>query len=423
MSKPEIRGWASVGLTTVVVALGGFLAWSATAPLAGGAVADGIVRVAGHRKEIRHKDGGLIAEILVRDGEAVRAGQALLRLDDVDARALVDLLQGQRDAVLAREARLIAEATGAHSIDFPADLTARAALSPVGEILAGQRGIFTSRRNALDQERIILSRRLDQQRSMIASFDAQLDAARRQVDLLTEERGAIEGLVARGLSPKPRLLSLSREIADRQGTIGDLLGRIVTANEAVAEAETRLAALDMGRDQDVALEIRATQEERVGLEEKLRSARAQLARTEIRAPRAGTVLGLRHHTVGGVVAPGDMLLELVPSDATLLVEARIRPVDIGSVQAGSAAKIRLAAANRDTPVLDGRVLTVAADVLSDERTGQTFYAAQVEVAPPPGLSLQPGMPVSVMVAAEARTLFGYLIRPISDSFFRAFAEH
>ncbi len=426
--RPPVRRTLLVGAATVVLGLGGFLIWAATAPLSSAALAPGIVKVDGNRKTVQHLEGGIIAELLVREGQRVAFGQPLLRLDNLEARALHQTLDGQTVALQAQEARLLAERDGLADLLFPAELEARRGEPRVAETLEGQARIFESRKAILDGQIGVVDQRIAQLRAQIAALEAQLVAGAEQLAFIREEIAGVNELVAKGLERRPRLLALRRTAAHIAGQQGDLQGRIAQAREGIAEAELQIINLRKARVEEASMELREVQTRRLELVERLPAAAAAVGRREVTAPQAGVVLNLRHHTVGGVVAPGQPILDLVPEHEPLIIEARVSPGDIDQVRAGLSAKVVLPAfKQRTTPQLEGGVVRVSADVLSDERTGRTYYTAQVAVEPRelerlPGITLQPGMPAEVIIESEARTLLDYLIQPITDSFRHAFRE-
>lgn len=421
--RPPVRGTVLAGVAALALGFGGFGAWAARAPLAGAAIAPGVVAVDTSRKTIQHLEGGIIAELPVREGDRVEAGQVLVRLDDLEARALHGLLQGEYFALRAQEVRLEAERDGRAELFFPAGLDRAPA-----EILAGQRRIFESGREALAGRIDVLGRRIAQLEAQIAALDAQLAAGRDQLALVAEEVAGVRAMVEKGLERKPRLLALERQAASLAGQQGEYANRIAQAREAIAEAEMEILNARRSQVEKAALELRETGMRRAEVEERLATATVALGRREVVAPQSGIVLNLRYHTLGGVVPPGGEILDLVPEGDPLVVEARIAPTDIDVVHPGLPARIALSAyKSRTTPHLDGRVLRVSADALADERTGQPFFRAEIEVdarqvAMLEAIRLRPGMPVEAFIETGERTLLDYLVQPLADSFRRAFRE-
>ncbi len=425
---PPVRTLIAAGALAALVGFGGFGGWAALAPLASAAIAPGTVTVDGNRKTVQHLDGGIIAEILVREGDRVAAGQPVMRLDDLETRSTIALLDGQVWALAAQEARLAAERDGRADVTFPAELTALTGERAVAEILAGQQRIFASRRTSLDSRAEVIRQRIAQQQAQIAALDAQRAAGRGQLALIAEEVVGVEIMVRQGLERKPRLLALQRQQVELEGQQGDLANRMAQAREAIAQAELEILSLRDDRQSEIATELRDVQVRLAEAREKRAAAAVRQGRRDVVAPVAGVVMKLRHFAPGAVVTPGGDILDLVPQDEPLVIDAHVSPTDIDVVRAGLPAKVVLSAfKSRTTPQLAGRVTRVSADALTDERTGTAYYRAQVEVdagelAALDGVHLQPGMPAETLILTGERTLLRYLLQPIEDSFRRAFRE-
>lgn len=425
---PSIGALILVGGLLAATGLGGFGGWAAMAPLASAAVAPGVVAADSNRKTIQHLDGGIVADIMVRDGDRVEAGQPLMRLDDLETRSTVALLEGQLWALLAQEARLLAERDGLDAIRFPETLTSRADDPATAGIMAGQERIFATRRDGLQRRREVAGQRSAQLQAQIAGLTAQREAGKGQLALIREETEAIAEMVAHGLERKPRLLGLMRQATGLEGQQGDLANRIAQAGEAIVQAEFELLSQISDRQSEVAAELRNVQTRRDETEEKLAAARIRQHRRDVTAPEAGTVMNSRFFAPGAVAAPGAAILDLVPLDDRLVIEARINPTDIDVVRAGLTARVTLSAFHgRTTPKLDGSVARVSADALHDDRSGMAYYLARVEVDADQlralkHVRLQPGMPVETLIETGERTLLRYLIQPLEDSLRRAFRE-
>lgn len=424
---PPVRRPIVAGLAAVALGLGGFGSWAALAPLSSAAVAPGVIQVESSRKAVQHRDGGIIAELLVREGDRVAAGQLLLRLDDVESRAEFDVLEQQYHASLAQEARLIAERDQT-DLRWPAILERHAARVEVAKILAGQEHILRSRRETLAGQVDIMNRRIGQFEAQISALDAQLSAGARQRELIREELANVGALVARGLERKPRLLALEREAARLDGAQGDYRGRIAQMREAIAEAELQIIELRAARQEEVAAELQDVEGRRTEIEEKLTAAEAQLVRHEVLAPEAGTVLNLRYFAPGGVIPAGGTILDIVPQEDRLVIDAQVQPADIDEVTGGMPAQVVLAGLKgQTTPYLDGWVVRVSPDALTDERTGVSYFVARVEVNRAQlnrlaDVEMSPGMPAEVLIVNRERTALDYLLQPLRDSFRRAWRE-
>ena len=427
----RVRAPLICGTVIIATFAGVFGVWAALAPLAGGAVASGVISPEGSKRTIQHLEGGILAAILVRDGDVVAKGQPLVVFEDVKARSRVQMLNAQRHAHQANLARLAAEDAGAPAIDFPQALRAREATDArVAELLASQRQLFRTRRERLAAEKDMLRERIDQIAEEIRGLEAQVMSASRQLEIIAEEIEDKAGLVRRNLMPKPELLALRRIEAGILGDRGDFEARIARAKQEISEAELRLVTLAAERAAENAEERDRRLSELAEIEEQLAEGEDVLERTVITAPVAGTVHDLRYKTVGGVVSPSDEIMRIVPAEDELLIEARVSPNDIDVVEAGMTAEVQLSAfSNRTTPRITGVVRSVAADRTVDEGTGQAFYLARVEVdraalAERLGDSaeLVPGMPAQVLIVATERTLLNYLVKPLMDAFQRSFRE-
>lgn len=422
-----VRGPVLLGCATIAAFFLGFGVWGGSAPLSSAAVAPGQVIVESNRMTVQHLEGGIIREILARDGDIVRANDVLVRLDDTKARTTLESLQGRYYAGLARQARLVAERDDQREIAYPAELRQSdhpAAVDAVG----GQRRIFEARRVWLDGQVAILQQQIAQSREEIAALEAQVRSETIQIGLIAEEIAGVEALVNKGLERRPRLLALQRTSEEINARRSDHTGQIARARQRIGEAELHMADLQNRRSDEITRELRETQDELFDLREKMLAARDVLDRVDIRSPRDGVVVGRRFHTVGGVIGPGEAVLDIVPQEEELIIEARVRMDDIDTVHVGLPAQIRLTAYHqRWTPTVDGRVRMVSADRLQDNRTGEPFFLARVAVdrealAALPHVQLYPGMPTEVLILTGARTALDYMLSPITGSFVRAFRE-
>ncbi|HLT77765.1 MAG TPA: HlyD family type I secretion periplasmic adaptor subunit [Ferrovibrio sp.] len=438
-----IAGAAALGLIVILAAFGGFGSWAALAPLSSAAIAPGEVTVDGYRKTVQHLDGGIVREILVGNGSAVSAGDVLIRLDDTAARASVALLAGRYIDALTREARLIAERddVAAPAMPVPA-LPARLSgvddalfdRAMIAEAWRGQLNIFHARRRALDGKGAVLRQRVEQYREEIAALRAQIAAEDRQLKLIAEELRDVQHLFDQGLHRKARLLELQRAEARLGGLRGEHLALVTRARQAMAGTELEIITLQNERLREVMQELREVQALLADVQERLIAAAATLQRTEIIAPQAGIVVGLAVHTPGAVIAPGERILDIVPQENRLMVEARVRPEDIDVVHQGLPAHVRLTAfSQRTTPVVGGRVVLVSADRLRDEpRRGgrelsdEGYYLARIELDREAlaalDLALYPGMPAEAMIVTGSRTALDYLLSPVTNALGRALRE-
>ena len=376
---------------------------------------------------MQHLEGGIVRDILVHEGDTVAEGQVLMRLDDTQTTTTVGLLRDQADAMRALEARLIAERNGAETVAFPPELESRRLEPSVAAVLDGQRRIFVSRKEGLDGQQHILEQRIEQLGAEIRGYKAQVASASEQISLIHDEIASVEALLAKGLERKPRLLALQRQASAIEGNRGEQLGFIAKAEQAIGETQLQAADLLNRRQNEIALELRETQDKLVEIEDKLHLASDIDRRTALTAPVAGRVVDMRVHTAGGVLRPGEPVLDIVPEADTLIVEARVNPTDIDSVRIGAPAQVSLTAfKTRTTPRLDGAVAKVSADALVGEDRS-SYYEAEVQIDPGElealaDVTLTPGMPAEVMIHTGERTFLQYIAQPIVDSFHRAFRE-
>jgi HlyD family type I secretion membrane fusion protein len=416
-----------VGLLVMVGFFGGFMAWAVLAPLSEAAIAPGVIKVEGTRRTIQHLEGGIVREILVRDGDRVAAGQVVMRLDEIQSGSTLEALRSQRAALLAQMARISAEMARAQDIPFPAELTV-ATDTRTMETVAGQRALFQARMSSLASQLSVLETRRDQARATISSAEGQLSASRRQLELIRQEEVMRRGLVNQGLARLPELLALQRGAVGLEGQVIDLQGQISRSRGSIAENDMQIRATLDQRMQEVGTEAREVAGRLAEVEERLRAAADVATRREILATEAGTIVNLRVFTLGAVVRPGDPLMDLVPSQDRLVAEVNVQPMDIDVVYPGLQAEIRLPAfKQRLVPYLHGQVTFVASDVTTDQQTRQTHYRAYIaidqdQLARLRGVTLTPGMPVEAHVLTGSRSFWHYMTQPIRDSMSRAFVE-
>lgn len=408
----------------------GLGAWSALAPLSSAAIASGVVETETNRKTIQHLEGGIVRRILVKNGDAVVAGQVLIELDDTKSRSERDSLRAQLWDAKARRGRLIAEQNGLDRIAHPPEFLELAAkYRSIQEILAGQQSIFDARRQVMRSEVALTQQKIKQVLEEVAGLSAQKAALVQRNDISRRELETASSLTAKGLERKSRVLLLEREKADIGGQIGEVSARISRAHQVISEAQAYLVKLHSDRLNEVALNLRDTENQLLQLRERLRAIDDQLARTEIRAPEDGVIMDLRIHTAGGVIGAGEPLAELVPRAARLVVAARIKPEDINLVHPGLEAQVHLIPYDqRRVPLLAGKVEYVSADHLIDRQGGHSYYAATIRVtderlARMTDVEMVPGMPVQAMIMTGTSSVALYALQPLLDSFNRAFREN
>jgi HlyD family secretion protein/epimerase transport system membrane fusion protein len=417
-----------IGLLIVIIGFGGLGTWAALAPLTSASIASGVVVPSGGRRNVQHLEGGIIKEVLVTEGQRVAEGDVLMRLEDTQARATADRLADRARGLQARSARLTAERNGASSITFPDELMADSGSPSVASILAAQQDLFTARRDAYQGQLSILKDRVRQLDNQIQGYEAQRKAAQEQLELIRDELGAARKLFEKGIYEKPKVLALERSAAGLRGSIGEYSAGIARSREAIGESESRAIDLQNQRLKEITTELDQVQASQLDTDQQLRAARDVLDRMEIRAPGSGTVVGLKHRTSGGVIAPRMDIMDIVPEGDTLIVEVQISPSDIDVVHPGLTAEVRFSAFNyRTTPLIVGTVIHVSADRFTDEKRGTAYYQGKVEVpagelARLEGLSLQPGMPAEVHIVTGAHTPLEYLLKPMKDAIHRAWRE-
>lgn len=416
------------GLLILLVAFGGFGIWSAVAPIGSAAVAPGIVTVESSRKTVQHFDGGFVDDILVTEGDKVEAGQLLVRLDDTQVRAQLEIARGKYYALLAEEARLIAERDGADEIQFPAELTDRLDDPRVRDAIAGQERLFENRRTALHNEKQVLAKRIEQLREQIRGYEALSENWGQRASLYREEIGALKQLFEKGFSDNSRLREYERLEAEVLGEKSQHEASLAGSKVKIIETELQIVQLTRDFDTKVAERLQQVQPEIADLKERIHALSDTVERTEIRAPVSGSVVGLTVHTKGGIVEPRQRILGIVPQGEQLIVEARVSPQDIDRVFPGLDAEIRFTAFNQaDTPTVPGQVLTVSGDRLTDEATRQPYFLARIRVSEEgmeslQGRTLLPGMPADVMIQTGSRTFLAYLTKPLTDRLATAFRE-
>lgn len=414
------------GVWLIVLVFGIFGIWATLAPIDSAAVARGVVVLDSDKKTIQHLEGGIIEEIIVHEGDAVVAGAPLIKLSETAAKSKLDQITGQLHSSEASLARLIAERDGAESINFPEDISTD---NPADmEIIEVQRKLFDTRRKSLTGNVAVLNQRINQQNEEITGLRAQIAATQKQIELTNDEIAAVEKLLANGNASRPRLLALQRNEADLTGRKNDLIAQISRAQQTIGESEVSINNQKNDDMKDIADKIEEAQNNIASLKEQQNTASDVLKRLIIRAPQAGVVTGLKVHTVGGVISPGEELMDIVPQNDKLVIEAQVSPQDIDVVRPGLPAKIRLTAYKiRLVPPVEGKVEMVSADRFVDKATNQPYFTARILVDNKSlekikGVSLYPGMPAEVLIVTGSRTLFGYMLSPITATMFRAFRE-
>jgi len=423
------RGPLILGFLTLLLLVGGFGAWSVMTTITGAVVASGQLEVEQNRQVVQHPDGGVVEAIMVTDGDTVTAGQPLLQLDGTQLRTELVIVEGQLFELLARRGRLEAERDDATTIVFPAELqTLAKTRADASGLMEGQRRLFEARRDTLARQTEQLGRRASQTTSQIEGIDAQSAAMKSQLDLIEQERASVQELFDKGLAQQSRLLSLQREEARMMGEVGELTATRLLAEAPITEIELEVLRLAAARREEANTQLRDIGFRELELVERRSALVERTARLVITAPVSGIVLGLAVTTPRAVLRPAEAVLYLVPQDRPLVIMAQVSPVHIDQVRPGQPVRLHFSAFNsRTTPELNGTVVVVSADALKDERTGMTYYRAEIlpdpgEIAKLEGLTLVPGMPVEAFIRTDERTPLAYLLKPFTDYFTRAFRE-
>jgi epimerase transport system membrane fusion protein len=427
LASDSASGAIRAGWIILVLFFVGFGGWAMTAPLNGAVVGEAIVKVEGNRKSVQHLDGGVVKKLHVKDGDRVREGDVLLVLDDTQVRAEFDILSQQYAILRATEARLSAELANHDAIRFPAELVD--SVEPYAKTaIDAQRHEFDSRRAAITGEEQILVHRASQLREQIAGNEAQERAYDDQMTSVVGEKESLSDLVKSGLITRPRILQLERTIAGLQGQIAAIRATTASAHQSVAEYTQQIAQVRKSRTTEITKELSDTQSKLLDVLPRLHNAKVSLGRMQIRSPYAGEVVGLSVFSVGGVIGRGEKILDVVPDQTALIVEARVRVEDISDLRPGMPAEVHFTSyKQRIIPLIRGSVAQVSADRLTDERTGISYYLVAVDVdmedmAASPEIKLYPGMPATVMITTQERTALDYVLGPLVQSFDQAFRE-
>jgi HlyD family secretion protein len=426
--QKAIRRLNIMGFCTIVLLVGGAGGWAATSQLAGAVIAPGTVVVESNIKKVQHPTGGIVGEILVKEGSRVQGGDVVMRLDDTVTRATLGIVRSQLDELTAREARLVAERDGAGAIAFPGGLTARLRDKTVGTAVAGEEKLFESRRSTRNGQKAQLRERIEQTSQEIVGLSAQHAGKEKEASFIAQELEGVAMLYKKNLIPIVRYMQLQRDQARIEGERGQFVAEIARAKVKISETELQILQIDQDFRTEVLKDIRDTQGKLAELRERMTAADDQLKRIDIRAPQDGVVHQLSVHTVGGVVANGETIMLIVPGNDRLVVDAKVAPQDIDQVAVGAKAVVRIMAGNqRTTPDVEGVLMRVSADLTHEQQTNQSYYIARVafepnQVARLGDLKLVPGMPAEAFIQTNERTPLEYLLKPLRDQIARTFRE-
>jgi HlyD family secretion protein len=421
--------YVRLGLVGTLCFIGGTVAWGMMAPLEGAVIAPGAIVVENNVTRVQHLNGGVVGEILVREGQRVVAGDVLVRLDETATRSAQQIVVNEMTAVRARLSRLRAERDQHNTLNMPQDLRNRAMSEPlVRQALDSELSLFEARARTRRGQRGQYEEQIAQIKQEITGTAAQFDSSRSQLGIAEIELSDMRGLLAKGLVQRPRVTQLEREVARIRGMLGELTARAAQLRAKITETELLILQVDQTLETEVAREIRENETKLNELGERLTAADDQLRRIDLRAPREGIIHQLQVHTVGGVIQAGAVIMNIVPERETLVIEARVSPNDIDQLYADQRARVRLTAFNtRTTPELQGHVYRIAADLTRDDRSNISYYTVGIRIgdderAKLGNLRLIPGMPAESFIKTSERTIASFLVRPLLEHMNRAFRE-
>ena len=427
-ARSSIRRHTLLAMSSAFFLVGGLGGWAAVTELSGAVVAPGSIVVDSHVKKVQHPTGGVVGEIYARDGDRVRAGDVVIRLDETVARANLAMVSKSLDELAARQARLEAERDGMAQVAFPPALRSRLHEPELAGLLQGENRLFETRREARAGQKAQLKERIAQLQEQIDGLNLQASAKGDEIKLIQDELAGVEQLWRKNLVPITRVTALRREETRLRGERGQLISNVAQAKGRISETELQIFQIEQDLRSEVSKELREVQAKISEFVERKITAEDQLKRIDIRAPQDGLVHQSVVHTVGGVINASEPLMLIVPESDELSIEVKVSPQDIDQLQPGLDTVLRLSAFNqRTTPELKGKVSLIAADLVTDQRSGQQFYPVRVAFADGErerlgALKLVPGMPVEGLIQTGYRTVFSYLTKPIADNMAKAFRE-
>lgn len=416
------------GAAVILVLFGGVGGWAATTELSGAVIATGIVVVDGNAKKVQHPEGGIVAELRVKEGQLVRAGETVVRMDSTVAAANFASIEKNIAQLRARQARLVAERDGLAAVEAPPDFQNLLDRSEIGAAMQGERRLFEDRKVARAGQKARLNEQVQQLHEQMKGLDVQQQSKAEEAELIEKELVGIRRLYEIGAIPMSRVNNLDRSATRLKGDRGQLLASMASARGRVAEIEVQLLQIDQAMREEVAAELRDVQNKLAALAEDEVTARDRLKHAELKAPISGVIHLLAIHTIGGVISPAETLMEIVPQSSRLTVEARVAPQDIDQIAIGQSTTLRLTAFNRNTtPELKGSVVRISADLETDQTAGVSFYRAAIaipddEIARLSDMGLVPGMPVETFIRTADRSVASYFAKPIGDHMQRVFRQ-
>ena len=426
-AQTDDKGIRLFGLLVLLSTVGVFGVWGYLAPIDGAALAPGVVTVKSHRKTVQHLDGGIVSQLVVKEGDIVKEGDLLLTLDGTENKAQLEIARGQFITLAAQVARLEAERDGSKKVHYPVTLE-DVSDDRIVEAKKTEGQLFVARRNAHEGEKNVLTQRLGQLNSKIEGFKSQRASKQALVASYGEEAGDLKELLAQGFADKQRLRDTERNFMLNSGEVSALTSEIASAEIQVGEANLEILQLEKKFQEEVSTKLSEAQTNLYDVNQRMLATKDKVVRIDIKAPVSGRVMGLDVHTVGGVILPGHPILDIVPQKEELIIDAKVSPLDIDRVSVGLVAEVRFSAFTQAlTPIIEGKVINLSADSVIEEKTGTAYYQVLVELTPESlkkmsNLELVPGMPVEVLIKTGERTVFQYLIKPVHNAFARAFIE-
>ncbi len=426
------------GLMVLFAFFGVFLGWAALCRVDAAVYAHGQVVVSGNRQQVQNKTGGVVRKLLVHEGQVVQKGQVLLELAGDESQASTQSYKAQFISLKAQEARLLAEQAGRSTFAEPTEFKTYTGQDRqlANAAMQVQRQAMAARTSSLHAQLLVLAQQGAQSRESIRGMQERIDANVKQQQLTNEELSGVKSLNEKGYAPKTRVRSLESDLAGLVGDNGNLHASIAQANATIGESQMRALTLRHQNEQDIVTDLRDTQTKLADVLPQLGAAQTEFDRTEVRAPVTGKVMGLTAFTEGGVITPGEKIMDIVPDNEPLVIDAMVTPQDGDDVHAGQTAQVRFTSMHeRDIPQLNGKVLDMSGDSFQDQKTGAQYFKARVEVSADSlaelarvrGTSvttiLRPGLPAEVVLPLKKRTVLSYLVEPLGETFWRSFHEH
>lgn len=422
----SLKGPVTAGLLIILVFVIGSLVWASTATLASAVIASGQLKVDSNRKQIQHLDGGIVTDILVSDGQQVKAGAPLIILDPVQAESSLGIVASALFSAEVQKVRLQAERDGLVAPDFSAISTIN--YNDEDNLIKAQQSLFDIRLSVQKSQEEILNQQITNLQSQIEGYESQQVSTKKQLDISRDELNNLQELKKQGLVGNERLLELQRNIAQLEGRAGELISAKAGAKASIDEKRLELVRIKRSFNEQVLAELQEIESQILDLKERNNAASHQLKQMIVYAPVDGSIVGLNVHTIGGVVVPGQLLMEIVPANDLLIIEGQVSPADVDDLHVGQFARVKLSGLQqRTTPELQGSLKYVSADSILDERSGMSYFIIRVtvtaeELAKLATDQLIPGMPAEVFVQTGERTAMDYLLQPLTDTIDRAWRE-